>query len=210
MTNEGQLPMMKNMLNSALKSGIPMNLFHCYILTTNKEYAVYSTPQFQKLTIKKLEVISQNMVEPLLWVDNDIVFFKNCLADIQSYKGTFVMQTDRHQFCTGFFYVQPTGFAQQYIKTCIKALSQISDPQINDQGVFNGLHRPNPFISKIKLPEDEYPNGEIFFVQKRVEKAKMVHCNFMQTTPEKIQRLKDHGLWDETDTGFNLVKKIYL
>ena len=78
MTNEAQLPMMKNMLNSALKCGFPMHLFHCFILNSNKEAAKNRSEQFKSLTTKKLEIIRLNMkMDTTMWVDNDIVFFEN-------------------------------------------------------------------------------------------------------------------------------------
>ena len=62
MTNDAQLPMMKNMLNSAMKSGWDMSLFHCYILSSQKEAASYGTTEFKTITLRKLEVILHNMV----------------------------------------------------------------------------------------------------------------------------------------------------
>jgi hypothetical protein len=80
MTNEGQLPMMKSMLMSAMKAGIDMSLFHCYVLASQKEVATYATPEFKSITIRKLELILENtyLDEDVMWVDNDIHFFKSC------------------------------------------------------------------------------------------------------------------------------------
>ena len=74
MTNEGQLPMMKNMLNSAKKVGIPMDQFHCYILKDNKKLADDQTVAFKHITTRKLEVIQLNLsMGPMFWVDNDML-----------------------------------------------------------------------------------------------------------------------------------------
>jgi hypothetical protein len=69
---------MKNMLNSALKVGMPMNLFHCYVLDSQKNAATYGTQEFKTITIRKLEIILQNMLidRQVLWIDNDIVLLK--------------------------------------------------------------------------------------------------------------------------------------
>ena len=212
MTNEGQLPMMKNMLNSALKAGFPMHLFHCYILSTNPDAATYNTLGFQTITIRKLQVILGNMNDEVLWIDNDIVLFQNIIDDVRRYPGNFVMQDDLWGFCTGFFLARKSNSSKRLIQNSIEHLRNPPMIQTNDQHAFNaecknirsfGFH-----ISK--LPIDEYPNGAIYFNENRKSKAKMVHSNYLFTTAEKVERFKEHNMWDESDTGFNMVNKYYI
>jgi len=210
MTNEGQLPMMKNMLNSAMKVGMDMSLFHCYIVSTNKEAANYNTFEFKKLTTKKLEVILANMQDTVLWVDNDIVFFENCLSDIQKYPGTFVMQDDLWGYCTGFFLVRPSVFASSLIHQCIQRLNLHSKSSENDQHVFNSLCKSTPIIRLTKLPTDTYPNGDVYFTQGKKTAAKILHNNYVSTSAEKVQKFKDNNLWDESELAFHVVKKYYI
>ena len=209
MTNEGQLPMMKNMLNSALKCGLPMNIFHCYIIGSNKEAADYSTTEFKHITTRKLEVIRMNMdLDTILWVDNDIVFFQNCLKDILSKPGSFVMQDDGWSMCTGFFLARPGLFSKQVIDKSIKWLkAQQGVP--NDQHAFHNSCKSTP-IMVTALSREEYPNGETYFDLNIRHSARMVHSNYLKTTAEKVQRFKDHRMWDESDTAFNLVHKYYI
>lgn len=209
MTNEGQLPMMKNMLNSALKCGLPMNLFHCYILSSDKEAATYNTKEFKNITITKLEVIRMNMdIDTILWVDNDIVFFDDCLGDIMSKPGSFVMQDDGWSMCTGFFLARPGVLSKLLIDKCIKWLKNNGGTD-NDQHAFQYC-RTNTPVMITPLPREEYPNGSVYFDQNIQNKAKMVHCNFLTTTPEKVWRFKHHGMWDESDEGYNRVYKYIL
>jgi Nucleotide-diphospho-sugar transferase len=210
MTNEGQLPMMKNMLNSAMKAGFNMKLFHCYIISSDKEAAKYNTSEFKKLTTRKLEVILANMHDTTLWVDNDIVFFENCLNDVLKYRGTFVMQDDIWGYCTGFFLARPSMFGKILIQKCIQRLITNSESVENDQHVFNKLCNKSALISFIKLPLDEYPNGKVYFEDDKKSSAKILHNNYLQTTAEKVQKFKDNNLWDESDTAFNLVSKYYI
>jgi hypothetical protein len=210
MTNEGQLPMMKNMLNSAMKVGMDMNLFHCYIVSSDKEAAKYNTSEFKKLTTRKLEVILANMRDTTLWVDNDIVFFENCLNDILKYNGTFVMQDDIWGYCTGFFLVRPSMFGKILIQKCIQRLITNSESIENDQHVFNRLCKKTAIISFTKLPLDEYPNGKVYFEDNKKASAKILHNNYLQTTAEKVQKFKDNNLWDESDTAYNLVNKYFI
>lgn len=210
MTNEGQLPMMKNMLNSAMKVGMNMKLFHCYIVSSDKEAAKYNTSEFKKLTTRKLEVILANMRDTTLWVDNDIVFFENCLNDVLKYNGTFVMQDDIWGYCTGFFLVRPSMLGKILIQKCIRQLIANSESIENDQHVFNKLCKKTAIISFTKLPLDEYPNGKVYFEDNKKASAKILHNNYLQTTAEKVQKFKDNNLWDESDTGFNLVNKYFI
>ena len=216
MTNEGQLPMMKNMLNSALKCGFPMNLFHCYILSTDKDSATYNTQQFQNITIRKLQVILDNMNldREVLWIDNDIVLFQNIIQDVRNYPGNFIMQDDLWGFCTGFFLVRSSASSKSLIQKSIEYLQKSTNSCQNDQHAFNAEYNKMKFsnfaFTIYKLPTDEYPNGQIYFNENRKSKAKIVHSNYLATTSEKVQRFKDNGMWDESDNGFNYVNRYYI
>ena len=211
MTNDAQLPMMKNMLNSALKCGFPMNLFHCYILNSDKDAASYSTAEFKSITLRKLEVILLNMgMDTILWVDNDIVFFENCLQYILSKRESFVMQDDGWGLCTGFFLARPGFFNKQVITNSISWLKRCNDREKNDQHAFNHIMKSSSVSSFRKLSREEYPNGAMYFSHGLKDKAKMVHCNYLPTTSEKVQRFKDHNMWDESDKGFDLVNKYFI
>lgn len=216
MTNEGQLPMMKNMLNSALKCWVPMNLFHCYILSTDKDSATYNTQQFQNITIRKLEIILHNMNldREVLWIDNDIVLFQNIIGDVRKYPGNFVMQDDLWGFCTGFFLVRSSPASKSLIQKSIQYLKNSTNPNQNDQHAFNAEYKKmikSSFGFLItKLPTDEYPNGQIYFNEGKKEKAKIVHSNYLPTTSEKVQRFKDNGMWDESNNGYMNVNLYYI
>jgi hypothetical protein len=210
MTNEGQLPMMKNMLNSAMKAGLNMQMFHCYIVSSDKEAAKYNTLEFKKLTTRKLEVILSNMYDTVLWVDNDIVFFENCLSDVLRHNGNFVMQDDIWGYCTGFFLARPSMFGKNLIQKCIQELVSKPKGTENDQHIFNKFCNRTPLITLTKLPTDQYPNGKVYFEDNKKSTAKILHNNYLQTTAEKVQKFKDNNLWDESDVGFNLVNKYYI
>lgn len=216
MTNEGQLPMMKNMLNSALKSGFPMNLFHCYIMDSNRDAASYNTKQFQTITKRKLEIILDNMSldNEVMWIDNDIVLFENMIHDVRRYPGNFVMQDDIWGVCTGFFLVRSRMSSKYLIQKSIEQLENSQNSNQNDQHAFNyeyNKFKKTSFGFRIDtLPQDQYPNGHVYFIENRKSNAKMVHCNYLETTGEKVQRFKDFDLWDDSDVGFNLVNKYFI
>ena len=213
MTNDAQLPMMKSMLMSAMKAGIDMTLFHCYILASQKEAAAYNTPEFKSLTTRKLELIVQNtyLDEDVLWVDNDIHFFNDCTVDVLSKSGNFIMQNDIWSPCTGFFLVRGNEPSRTHLKRAIAWLKANPSPLYNDQHAFRACMSPIIGIDRIHLLDTEqYPNGKIYFNLNKKSKARMVHCNFMKTTPEKVKRLKDHGFWNESDEAFYKTDLIFL
>lgn len=212
MTNDAQLPMMKNMLNSAMKSGWDMSLFHCYILGSQKEAATYGTQEFKSITIRKLEVIYHNMKydTEILWIDNDIYLFENCLNDIRSKSGLFVMQDDIWSPCTGFFLARTNPMSLSKIQSSIQWLKTRLGQPVNDQHAFLTACNKFPILIPTLLDREQYPNGEIYFNQKKTLKAKMVHSNYLMKTDEKVKRFKDHELWDESDIGFEMVTKYYI
>jgi hypothetical protein len=210
MTNDGQLPMMKNMLNSALKSGWPMHLFHCYLVGTNKESATYNTLEFQSLTLRKLEVILENMRQDreVLWIDNDIVLFQNMIDHMRSFPGQYVMQDDLWGPCTGFFLVRSNITSIRTMEKTIAYLkARLATTIINDQHAFCCVYKSVLGLIVSLLPQKEYPNGEVYFSQGLKADAKMVHNNFLLTTREKVERFKEFNLWDESDTAFLLTNR---
>lgn len=209
MTNEGQLEMMKNMLHSAMKCGMNMSLFHCYILNDQQEAAAYSSGEFKSITTRKLEVILHNMSldKEVIWVDNDIVIFENCINDLRSRNGTFIMQDDIWSPCTGFFLVRSGLFSTKAIRDSITWLSNNNRSTVNDQHAFMAVYKRTIGVSVSLLPQEEYPNGAVYFQQGKTSKAKIVHCNYLKTTSEKVERLKECGLWNPSDSGFDIANK---
>ena len=214
MTNEGQFDMMKNMLHSAQRAGFPMSLFHCYILNEHKDAATYNTPEFHNVTLRKLEVILENMrLDPeVFWIDNDIVLFENCIAHLRSLRGDFVMQDDLWGPCTGFFLVRTTPNSIRILEKTIQWLRERPNTHYNDQHAFFKCYKPKfglPAYVHL-LSQDEYPNGDVYFNQNRKSRAKMVHCNYLQTTAQKVERFKEFGFWNPSEDGFEQVNKYYI
>lgn len=210
MTNDGQLPMMKSMLNSAEKAEWPMHLFHCYIVASNPETAKYNTLEFQSLTLRKLEVILENMRldKEVLWLDNDIFLFKNTIDNMRTFPGQFVMQNDLWGPCTGFFLVRSNPTSIRTIeKTIVYLKERLNSTVYNDQHAFFRIYKSVPGLLVSLLPTNEYPNGEIYFTMNVRSDAKMLHNNYLQTTAEKVERFKEFGLWDESDSAFLKVNR---
>jgi len=147
----------------------------------------------------------------VLWIDNDIVLFENVIPDLRSKPGYFVMQDDIWSPCTGFFLVRSTPLSIGKIKSAISWLQKkVGDNSINDQHAVTEVLKRFPFVGVTLLDREQYPNGEIYFNQKKTAHAKIVHCNYLTNTAEKVIRFKEHNLWNESDSGFELVNKYTL
>jgi hypothetical protein len=77
----------------------------------------------------------------------------------------------------------------------------------NDQHAFFRVYRSIPALIVSLLPTNEYPNGEIYFTMKVRSEAKMLHNNYLQSTAEKVERFKEFGFWDESDSAFLKVNR---
>lgn len=208
LTNDGQLSMMKNMLNSALRVGIDMSLFTCYRLHSQRAVAYYNTAEFQSITLIKLQIILDSLrkEDEVFWVDNDIVFFENPIPDMIKHKEMMVMQDDLWSPCTGFFIVRSNPVTIQLFEDCIALLKQnLLNSFVNDQTVFNEIYKKIPGVTLKLLPQAQYPNGKVYFDLNVRDKAKMLHCNYITNTFEKVARLKQFGLWDERNDGISKV-----
>jgi hypothetical protein len=78
---------------------------------------------------------------------------------------------------------------------------------LNDQHVFCRVYKSVLGLVVSLLPQNEYPNGEIYFSKGIRNDAKMVHNNYLLTTREKVERFKEFGMWDESDSGFLLTNR---
>lgn len=212
MTNEGQLSMMKNMLNSAKKAGFPMDKFHCYILGEQPQAATYMTAEFRSITLRKLEIILENMCldNEVIWIDNDIVLFENTIDDMKKYKSQFVMQNDIWSPCTGFFLVRSSPASIRAIQKAIQWLKERNNPSLNDQHAFRAIYMRIPGLCVDILPDEEYPNGLTYFDKGKTSKAKIVHNNYLSNTAEKTERFKKNGLWDDSDDVFETIHRHYI
>jgi hypothetical protein len=203
-TNEAQLPMMKNMLRSAEESGIPMQLFHCYILMNSKDVETYRTPVFNKMCMLKLQKVLENLSNKnteVLWVDNDIVFFKNCIDYILQHKNQLVFQNDEWAPCSGFTLYRNTPDVKSLLRDSIDYIKR-NDYKVHDQDAIQQLLKTKPCDYAL-LPLDTFPNGSHFSEVATITNQYMIHNNYLTTTEAKVERFKQYSLWNPV---FDLAK----
>jgi Nucleotide-diphospho-sugar transferase len=224
MTNMGQIDMMKNMLNSAEKVGIPLNLFTVYLMNDIPQASDFWTMNFYNITYRKLKLIYDTLVqlpegERLFWVDNDIYFFKNPLEELQSFEEDFIMQDDIFTGCTGFWTIKRSEKTCNLIKNSLLFMHKNKHPQIHDQNsVWETMKRTNHGCSLRLLDRFNYPVGDIYFNPEKHgykdrSQAKILHNNFLNSSAEKVERFKANNMWnpsDEASSKLTIIRLKYL
>ena len=213
MTNDGQLDMLKNMLNSAERVGIDLNLFHIFKFNKIETASNFWTMEFYNITKRKLELIYDFLKEndEVLWVDNDIVFFENVLTDIEKYNEDIVMQDDIYSGCTGFWKIKKNKNTLKVLSDAIIFMNQNIHRKMHDQtAVWWVLNNTKHNCSLKLLPREEYPVGDVYFKHNiDRNKSRILHNNFLFSTNEKIQRFINNNMWDPSDNAFNKITYIY-
>ena len=149
---------------------------------------------------------------PVLFMDSDIVLFKNISKYLEKLKGDIVIQygsADLGQsnwHCTGLIYLRPTKltklFVQDWLNTYNERLKNIESEKegnLGDQATFNNLlNNRKPEYKDIKIgtmPPKLFPNGCLYFDKNIKKDAYLVHNNCIRGLENKIKRFKKHGLW---------------
>ena len=187
----------------------------CYLLKNKLEQpADFESAEFNELCRLKIICILSSLenYNEILWVDSDVVFFKNVLEDIKSYTHDMIFQDDILALCAGFFAVRKTPTTISFLKRVVTILTNKTYAQTNwhDQTVINNLFIETDNIRIIKLPISEYPCGKAYFDNNNRVSALMVHNNYIVGTENKINRFKEYALWNPSDEAFDECKKIYI
>jgi lipopolysaccharide biosynthesis glycosyltransferase len=195
--------MLKNMLTSAKKVGIPLSDVDFYLSNEITSTQQYGTPKFNTLTIEKIKAILDAVIKhgEVLYVDADIVFFKDCRDDVfhRALMCDGIFQNDYSSFCSGFAYLKRTQPVVDLLYSIVGESE--TNNKCNDQQILNTIfHNFNVFFSV--LPHTLYPNGDVWWKAWKdrkdgiKEKAYMVHNNFIKGYAAKQERFKESGLWN--------------
>lgn len=209
MTNSGQLDMMKNMLNSAEKVGIPLNLFSIYLMNEVQEASNFWTMNFYTITMRKLQLIYDTLCtlpegERLFWIDNDIVLFTNPISELESFTEDFVMQDDLYTGCTGFWTIRRSPASCALMRTALEYMKNNPHEKMHDQiAVWHVLKNTRHPCSLRILNRYQYPVGDVYFKTNEYvfdrSIARILHNNFLFTAREKVERFKANNMWNPSD-----------
>ena len=161
---------------------------------------------------------------PVLYADGDVFWKRDPLLKLPS-GFDFVFQLDErtldswnsrpvgHSVCTGFFLTQPSCKARWFMFLTLAFMKL--RPTWGDQDVVNYLIN---ILLRLRLvttsnslqklfcirlgyfDPHHYPNGALFFNPQHrslldMEKIEIVHANYTVGHSEKVQKLKENGLW---------------
>jgi hypothetical protein len=206
-----QRDLLTNMLGSLRRSGVPLAGLRAFLC--NQPEGSYGSEGFRGLTRIKLDVIIRALREEpeggmLLFMDNDIVVFRDFREHLAGFSGDFVMQDDLWAPCTGFFLVRKSDPVISFFLQCLHwmdANSQWHDGKAaDDQHAFLATwgrqSGPKAVTGDERLrlrllPRDVYPNGKIYYENRIREKAVLVHGNYLWNSRSKIKRFRKYKQW---------------
>lgn len=216
--NSGCKSICDNMLYSANKVGINQNQFiivafdkPIFEYYSNKGYHVElfedvpaeqyhnwtwdENSKFRALVKNKWQLIKKyfETYKPLVWLDTDIVFLKNPEQYFASLEEpTFQIDYPVKCACTGLMYFPESETSDVIINTLGAQNTE------DDQIVCNNLLRSNLLQNKVSYFNlDYFPNGGYFYDANGTTKEQciMLHCNYIVGLENKINRLKQTGVW---------------
>lgn len=96
----------------------------------------------------------------MLYIDSDVILFKNPISDLQSRNGYDIMaQKDGNIACTGFMYIVSNN---RSIELFSLAAELVMTKALRDQMAVHEAWKQRP-IPRLLLPIESYPSGQDFF-----------------------------------------------
>jgi hypothetical protein len=129
----------------------------------------------------------------LMWLDTDIVFLKNPNTFLEQIKNpTFQIDYPVKCACTGLMYFPECDLSKKIIDDLGSQNTEDDQLVCNNYLENNGLKKQVDFFNL-----NYFPNGGYFFDAKgtNIDTAIMLHCNYIVGLENKINRLKDIGVW---------------
>jgi hypothetical protein len=216
--NSGCRDICDNMLISAEKVGIKKSQFiivafdrAVYNYYINKGYFVDlfaneseepyfnwtwdKNSKFRNLVKNKWHIIKKyyNTDKNLMWLDTDVVFIKNPESYLQELKlPTFQIDYPVKCACTGLMYFPEHSLSEKIINDL--GMQTIEDDQLVCNKYLTEQLSQND-VDYFNL--NYFPNGGYFYDAKgtNIETAIMLHCNYIVGLENKINRLKETGVW---------------
>lgn len=184
-------------------------------------WKTHDKAQVNKTLMQKLDCLIQFMdsnksIEEFIYMDGDIVVFKDFRKYIQDYSKTYdiVFQCDEWNTipdcsgrarnglckyaCTGFMYIKN----RVSIKTLFNYHLHMNTTEIcHDQEYVNWVLKTNKSIPWTTFPRNTIPNGS--FRNSNLSEAYILHYNFLSGN-DKQNEMISHGHWFVNDTKYDL------
>lgn len=147
--------------------------------------------------IMLLQAINQNV--SVLYLDSDIILFKDPFPVLNSYAGYDVLAQRDAAVCTGFLYLLPTRLTKQVLAKTVEIRPKLANA--DDQRAFNTVVRGNPSIKLLLLPDSIFSSGAVFFKKHSYywdsvsDTQVMMHVNYVVGNGNKFYRLKEMKMY---------------
>ena len=222
LTNDGYIEYTQNLLNSSNnvginnievfcvgkksyrhfnKQGLNAHLISNNFFSGKLKFLEWRTKNFNKLMFEKLTLIYKSLIESqkVLYIDGDIVFLKNFLAELNNHpiedivgQWDYNPTTKASTLCAGFMVINNTQESKNLFnpKFVPKTLLD-SKFHFDDQKYINkNLNSVNYEFLDIK----KYPNGAYFYENYKNLDPSIIHFNYLIGDEKKI-KMKEMGYW---------------
>eukprot|EP00890_Picochlorum_soloecismus_P001526 jgi/Picsp_1/2374/NSC_05837-R1_rhamnogalacturonan ii specific xylosyltransferase len=166
----------------------------------------FGTRFYKQLIYKRTKTINKLLQARLrvLVVDIDAVWLRNPVEYLLKLEPTDIAaQMDENKLCGGFLFLNGSSSSvrELWSKVTVKYRSYIMKDDRNirttEQGILNALlEKKFAHLNVIKLPEEDFPSGHLFFRQdSKFSSPVVIHNNYIVGVEEKIERFKNYSLW---------------
>ena len=191
---------------------------------TFNKYQDWNTTGFHRVVHHKIKSIIDALKKGnnIFYLDTDIVVFKNPMEFVSdgpnSESFDIMIQDDSdmqgrwHSLCTGVVFIRSNEKTLKFYDECMKLHAKnIKDGKsTGDQASFNETYANKNRIEGLEdlklavLPMEWFPNGQAYFDNHIGETEKyLVHNNYISGVSSKIQRFKEHQMWNLDKEDFN-------
>ena len=188
----------------------------CYynknIFNINGNEFNFGTDEFRTLTYLKLLPIYKILILKynVLWIDTDIVFFKDPFKYFDKIKKSIILQNDlndnnnKEYLCSGFMYYRYNKISLNYLSKCVNFINKyypkrcpVEDKNWNNAGEQNIINKFKNLNDIHVLPIELFPNGKVYFEDKLCNDIEIyiIHNNWIAGLDNKINRFKENNLW---------------
>lgn len=177
------------------KKGYNVELFKDVAEEKYHDWTWDETSKFRDLIKNKWQLIKKyfKFNKPLMWIDTDVVFLKNPEEHLVNIKRpTFQIDYPAKCACTGLMYFPDHQFSEEIIENLGSQNTE------DDQLICNRFLKTDQMTNKFDyFNSDKYPNGGYFYDAKGtpIQNVTMLHCNYIVGIENKINRLKQTGIW---------------
>ena len=180
-----------------------------------EKFHEYGKGDFRQVTEAKIQIIINELKDKdsLLYTDCDVVFrhdpteyLESSIEQIKDKEVDIMFASDSPfmPICTGFMYIKNTENVHKLFKKYFelsKEYGKLGSEHMYDQEIIyeilthNQILMPDTKIRHIIFPTEFVVNGHLYWNEPRTGREAVVHVNFTIGERNKINKLKDAGLW---------------